>query len=613
MTHVEGCIAAIGGAALALAISGTALAAEGVGWSPGPAEWKGDLSPITPADWNYDRAAHVLGRAGFGGSPEEVQKLADMTPEEAVRYLVYFDNVPNDHLPEFVHSGFWDETLIGFPPSRPAATDLAKETGRSMGVMVKPEGVNRHMQPVSNRFFYWLRASVAESRRVAYWWAERMLDTNRPLEEKMALMWHGHFASAEAKVRDYRKMMQQIALFREHGTGNFGQLAIAVAQDPAMLYYLDAGVNVKGAANENFAREVMELFTMGVGNYTERDVREAARAFTGWNSYNLDFIVNADLHDNDVKDFLGRTGNFDGVDVLNIILEQPVTAEYISGTIYEFFVREDLSPELKAELGDILRSSNYEIRPLLMTMFLSKDFYSQASYGAHIKGPVEHYIAMLSHLGAADVPGIPDLNLTTARLGQRLLYPPSVAGWAQGRSWITPAILLDRGNVARDVVFPDIVNFVDPNLVLGSTGKIGVKLHMGYSYTAAIALDEPGMMGVFDMVALERDELFNTRVSTYLAWEQVHRKLIPTPRGGARFDLTQMVLDSGASTTDEAVDYLLMRFLRVPVSAQTRAEIVAFFNSELGTDSIERASTYLEDPLRMVAHLIMSTPEYQIN
>ena len=133
-----------------------------------------------------------------------------------------------------------------------------------------------------------------------------MLDTPRPLEEKMALFWHGHFATAQNKVRDYRKMLGQIALFERHATGNFGELLVAVAQDPAMLYYLDAGVNVKGAANENFAREVMELFTMGVGNYTEEDVREAARAFTGWNFENLDFVVNAAKHDDGSKTFLGR-------------------------------------------------------------------------------------------------------------------------------------------------------------------------------------------------------------------------------------------------------------------------------------------------------------------
>ena len=178
----------------------------------------------------------------------------------------------------------------------------------------------------------------------------------------------------------------QIETFERNATGNFGELLVAVAQDPGMLYYLDAGVNVKGAANENFAREVMELFTMGVGNYTERDVREAARAFTGWNFENLDFVVHPAQHDDGPKDFLGRTGNFDGVDVLRIILEQPVTAEYIASKIYRFFVREDPSPALQAELGAVFRDNGYELKPLMRTIFLSRDFYSEASYGAHIKG-----------------------------------------------------------------------------------------------------------------------------------------------------------------------------------------------------------------------------------
>ena len=150
-----------------------------------------------------------------------------------------------------------------------------------MGVATKPEG-NRPGQPVSDRFFYWLRATMLETRRLGYWWANRMLQTTHPVEEKMALLWHGHFATHENKVRDYRKMLQQIDLFEQGATGNIRDLAIKIAQNPAMLYFLDAQYNVKGAPNENFAREVMELFTMGVGNYTEHDVRECARAFTGW-------------------------------------------------------------------------------------------------------------------------------------------------------------------------------------------------------------------------------------------------------------------------------------------------------------------------------------------
>ena len=611
--------AAVAGAVLTLAITGHAGSALLMGRVPGPAAWKGDLTPITVADWDYDSAEHLLDRAGFSGTPDEIRTLADMTPEQAVRSLMADDNVPNDQLPAFVQSGFWDETLTHFPPSRPAATELAMRHGESMGIRVKPDHVNRHMQPISDRFFYWLRATQLETRRVGYWWAERMLDTDHPLQEKMALFWHGHFATAQNKIRDYRKMLGQIDLFERHATGNFGDLLVQIAQDPGMLYYLDAGVNVKGAANENFAREVMELFTMGVGHYTEQDVREGARAFTGWNFENLDFVVNAAQHDDGPKTFLGRTGNFDGVDVLEIILEQPVTAEYIAAKIYRFFVREDVSPALVAQLGAVLRDNDYELRPLLTTLFLSRDFHSEASHGTHIKGPVEHVIAMLKQLGAEDVPGVPDFNSTTIALGQHLLNPPSVAGWAQGKSWITPALLQGRGNVAFDYLFPNVIAFRDPNfLSRAGDGIVGERLRRGQDFSTAIALNDPDAadpdrMLAFDLANKERDELFNTRVSGYRAWAQAMQKLIPTPRGAARINLTEIVLDSGSTTTGEAVDALLDRFLRLPVSDDTRGAFVALLDAELGTTDLARAQTYMEDPLRMVTHLIMSTPEYQID
>src|SRR5204863_7219899 len=195
--------------------------------------------------------------------------------------------------------------------------------GEALGVRVKPEG-NRRSQAVTNKSFYWLRASRLETNRVTHWWAERILTSPRPLEEKMALFWHGHFATSEEKVRDYRKMLRQLELFQDKGTGSFRELLIGVAQDPAMLAFLDAAVNVKGAPNENFAREIMELFTMGVGNYSEKDIREAARAFTGWNYVDLKFVVNREKHDDGQKTFLGKTGTFDGVDIINVITQQPV-------------------------------------------------------------------------------------------------------------------------------------------------------------------------------------------------------------------------------------------------------------------------------------------------
>jgi hypothetical protein len=580
-------------------------------WSPGPAAWKDDLSPLAAADWSYDRAAHLLAHAGFGGTPVEIETLANMGLERAVRSLVHYESIPNPQMEPFVESGFWDPTLGAFPESRPAATELAEKAGSSMGIDVKPAG-RRPIQPVSDRFFYWLRATVLETRRLGYWWANRMLQTTHPVEQKMALLWHGHFATHENKVRDYRKMIQQIDLFERGATGNIRDLAIEVAQNPAMLYFLDAQYNVKGAPNENFAREVMELFTMGVGNYTEKDVRECARAFTGWYFDNLTFKIDPAKHDDGVKTFLGRTGNFDGVDVLKIIFEQPVTAEYLSGKIYRFLVRDELSPVLQKKLAAVLREHDYQVKPLLTVIFSSKDFYSAASYGGHIKSPVEHVIAMMKHLGAPTLPGVPDFNQATIAMGQHLLNPPSVAGWAGGRAWITPGLLMARGNVARDVLIPDITGFRDWNFATGGGDTVGRRLREGYDFGAATAVNDPSKMSMFDRVALERDEKFNTRVSSSRGWERAVRKLIPTPRHAAQFDLSRMVLESGAKTTADAVDHVLWRMVRLPVAKATRDALVSFLTEELGTDDIDRAKTYMEDALRMVVHLVMSTPEYQI-
>jgi hypothetical protein len=582
-----------------------------IGWSPGPANWKDDLTPIGPADWNYDRASHLLAHAGFGGTPDEIEWLAAGGVERAVHSLVFYESIPNPKLQPFVESGLWDPSLTAFPESRPEATDRALKNGTSMGIDVKPGG-NRAVQPVSDRFFYWLRATMLETRRLGYWWANRMLLTTRPLEEKMALMWHGHFATHENKVRDYRKMLQQIDLFERYATGNIRDLAIQVAQNPAMLYFLDAQYNVKGAANENFAREVMELFTMGVGNYTEKDVREGARAFTGWYFDDLTFKVDPAKHDDGVKAFLGKTGNFDGVDAMTIIFEQPVTAEYLAGKIYRFMVRDEISDSLRKQLGAILRDHDYQVKPLLTAIFVSRDFYSAASYGSHVKSPVEHLVAMTRQLGSDEIPGVPDFNQSTIAMGQHLLNPPSVAGWAGGKAWITPGLLIARGNVAREVLIPDMTGFRDWNFDAGTDNILGRRLREGYDIGAATAVSDPANMSTFDRVALERDEQFNTRISGYIGWEQASRKLIPTPRRPVQIDLSRIVLDSGSKTSAEAVDCLLWRFVRVPVAAAMRDALVAFLTRELGTESIERAKSYMEDGLRMTVHLIMSTPEYQI-
>lgn len=580
----------------------------------GPDDWQNDLSPIPTSNWNYDAAAHLLERAGFGGTPVEIEALAAMTPAQAVAHLVHFDPGANTHLAPFDHSGIFDEGLDPFPPSRPATTELARENGEALGIKVKAGG-NRPLQPIVNKFFYWLRASSLETNRVAYWWADRMVASDTPLQEKMALFWHGHFAVNEGKVRDYRKLLKQLELFQSEGTGSFRDLMVAVAQDPAMLAFLDAGVNVKGAPNENFAREIMELFTMGVGHYSEQDIREAARAFTGWNFDGLQFVVNNDQHDNDSKQFLGRTGNFDGVDVIDIIMEQPATADYIAAKLYRFFVRQDLSLQLQAELGSVLRDADYDVATLLDTIFLSRDFYSPASVGTHIKSPVELAVSTYRKLNLDSAPGVPDFNRATGSLGQTLLRPPTVAGWAEGQSWITPGLLLERGNFARDVLFPDI-NFIpfDRYNPSSEIRSVASRIRQGYDITTAT---QPSGVGdgepraESNMLA-DRDEDFNTRYGSFRGWQMAIQRVKPLSRHTAQLDLSGMVTDAGLTTSDEVIDYFTARFLRVPPAPETRAMLVRFLEEQLGTDDIARAETYMEDALRMTLHLIMSQPEYQL-
>jgi hypothetical protein len=572
-----------------------------------------DLTPIRPTDWNYEFAAHLMERAAFGGTPEEIQSIAALSPAEAVRKFVYFQNIENN-LPPFDHSGIHDPGLEPFPESRPAVTKMAKEKGEALGIKVKPGG-DRPLQPIVDEFFYWLRASVLETQRVAYWWANRMLATRRPIEEKMALFWHGHFAVNEAKVRDYRKTLGQLQLFQKYGADDFRALLLAVAQDPAMLSFLDAGVNVKGAPNENFAREIMELFTMGVGNYSEKDIREGARAFTGWNYVDLTFVVNKEQHDDAPKTFLGQTGNFDGVDIINIILKQPVTARFIAGKIYRYFVRQELDPQVQEKLGTVLRNSNYKVAPLLETIFLSNDFYSAASVGTQIKSPVQLALSTFKKLGLTEVPGVPDFNIATGTLGQRLFSPPTVAGWSEGRSWITPGLLLERGNFVRDVLFPDI-NFVPPDRAnpAPDVRVVADKIRAGKDISTATIPDRgsEGGLAESNMMA-DRDEDFNTRYGSFRGWQMAIERVRPIPRPTAQVNLTRMVTNAGSKNTTEVVEYFIRRFMRVPPADEKRQVLIAFLSKELSTSDIGIAKTYMEDSLRLLIHLLMSEPEYQLS
>ena len=578
-------------------------------------QWAGDLSPIDAEDWSRRMAAHLLERAGFGGTPDEIAEIARLGPRGAVSRLVHFDGTPKPEGVAFDHSGVFDPGLDPFPPSRPATTDAAKQNGRALGIDVKPDG-NRPVQPIVNAFFYWLRASRLETDRVAYWWANRMLTTQRPLEEKAALFWHGHFATNEDKVRDYRKMLQQLTVFQELGLGDFRELLRAVSKDPAMLAFLDAGINVKGSPNENFAREIMELFTMGVGNYSEQDIREAARAFTGWNFEGLAYRFNAEDHDAGEKTFLGKRGRFDGDDIIDVITRQDATAAYIAGKLYRYFVRADLDAQLQRDLGARLRELDFEVAAFLEVLFMSRDFYSVESIATRIKGPVELVVSTYRKMGLQDVPGVPDFNVVTGSLGQRLMHPPTVAGWSHGRSWITPGLLFDRGNFVLDVVFHDI-GFVPPDRMGGyQIRSVHSRLRSGMTISdatkpAGMDADDEAMMAASNLLA-DRDEAFNTRYGSYRGWQMAVERVKPIARRPARLDLAGMVLREELATPDEVVAYLARRFLSVPLAPAAQRELSEFFARELGTRDVRAAATYLEDPLRLLLHVLLSTPEYQL-
>ena len=576
--------------------------------------WYGNINAISNDDWTLLTATHLLERAGFGGTPEEINFIFKLGSEKAVEHLVNYENISTNHMQDFDESDIHDPGLINFPPSRPATTKLAKETGEALGIKVKESG-NRKMQPIVNKFFFWLRASRLETQRVAYWWADRMLNSPRPLEEKMTLFWHNHFSNNESKIRDYRKLLLQNKTFRLHATGNFRNLLIATAKDPAMLYFLDAGQNVKGAPNENFAREIMELFTLGVGNYEEKDIREAARAFTGWDTNDLEFIVNKDKHDSNEKTILSHTGNFTGEEVIDILLSQDAASKFIVTKIYKEFVNEDINKDMIIKYANILKANDYNIKPLLKTIFLSKDFYSQKNMGSHIKSPVELVISTYKKLGLNNTPGIPDFNQSTTAMGQTLFWPPTVAGWAGGRTWITPALLMERGNFARSFLYPDI-DFIakdfyspDPKMIIMHNS-----IRKGADITSATMASNGGesmMMAESNMLA-DRDEDFNTRYASYKGWQMAVSKVKPIPRYAAKVNFTKMVIESGAHNTEAAIDYLINRFLTVKIDNNKRKMLIKFLEESLGTNNIKNAESYLEDSLRMVVHLIMSQPEYQL-
>ncbi len=309
------------------------------------------------------------------------------------------------------------------------------------------------------------------------YWMYRMITTRCPMEEKIALFWHGLFATGYTKLNQARSQLNQIDMFRRYGLGNYRDLLVELAKDPAMLLWLDNNDNHKEAINENFGRELLELFSMGIGNYTEEDIKEGSRAFTGWTLANAEYMAirafkdsiwpysriawhfeyREDDHDNGEKTFLGETGNLDGEDIIRIIVRQEATGRFIATRLFQFFAADQVDEAGEAVVKEMMQTyfdSGYEIRSVLRTLFNSDYFKSDQARFARVKGPVELMVGAMRLAGSYQTPtlGIEKITNQSLYMGQGLLQPPSVEGWHEGSEWIDSGALVERINfVAQEL------------------------------------------------------------------------------------------------------------------------------------------------------------------
>jgi hypothetical protein len=358
--------------------------------------------PFQPSDkepWNVQRVGHLYRRAGFGANLDELKSGLKAGPEKAV------------------------ESMLNGGPGQ--------------------------------LDFDWSTAPLAQSlaranngQGIRAWWAYRMLYSPHPLQEKMTLFWHNHFATSNSKVQNARFMLGQYELMRKHALGNFGTLLQDMSKDPAMMVWLDTRGSKKGNPNENYARELMELFSLGIGPYTEKDVREAARAFTGWEVAGNDAVFNEAEFDAGEKTVLGQTGKFRGPDVVRICLEQKSAPYFITRKLFRFLVSETTAPsdELLAPLAEQFRKSGWDFGAVVRTVLQSNLFFSPMIYRSRIKSPVDFALGIVRALeGKIGTTALADV---LSSLGQNLFFPPNVKGWDGGQAWLNGQTLLYRQNLA---------------------------------------------------------------------------------------------------------------------------------------------------------------------
>ena len=371
-----------------------------------------------------------MNRAGFGGPPAEIEKLADLGLERAVSHLLDYEKIPD-------------------PTPNP---DWAKPN---------PEEVAKYREAILNGTPEQKEQAKKEDRQLQLrrtlelrgWWLKRMASGPRPFQEKMVLFWHGHFATSVEKVRNPYFMWRQNELFRRLATGNWQQLLTEAGKDPAMLLWLDQAKSKKDHPNENFAREVMELFALGEGHYTEHDIAEAARALTGWSlDYpTQNYIFRPYFHDNGDKTIFGRTGNFDGEDFIAMIVAQPQSARFITAKIWNYFAGQVPAEDLNDDLAAVLRANGNNFKPMLRALFRSEQFYAPDIIRNQVKSPVQWLVSSVRILESELPPPIVSWGMLR-QLGQDLFAPPNVKGWDGGVTWITTNTLLTRYNDAQALV-----------------------------------------------------------------------------------------------------------------------------------------------------------------
>lgn len=420
---------------------------------------------------------HLYWRAGFGLSPAEWEQKKDWSASQAVDEL-------------------FQEALKAKP--LPQEEDLPSLDPRSTSDEQKKE--HRDLQ----------RKKVVEENAA---WVRRMSRPDEPaLLERMSLFWHGHFA---CRTRSGQLAVQQLNAIRQHALGNFRELVLAMAKDPSMIRFLNNQQNRKQSPNENFARELMELFTIGRGQYTEQDVKEAARAFTGWSS-NLkgDFVFRAFQHDYDRKSFMGKSGNFDGTDIIDMLLEKRTTAHFITSKIYRYFVNTTPNEGLINDLADSFYASDYDIGKLMRSILESDWFYKPENIGHKVKSPVE-YTAGLMRLMNIEFEDDTSLLFIQRALGQTLFNPPNVAGWPGGKAWIDNSTLMMRLNLAAFVLNAAELDFQPKEMAEESIRRIGrlkASVNMNALHKATEGVPDQQLFDYFKSFLL----LADTKASTVL-------------------------------------------------------------------------------------------------